>query len=98
MSPETHVLTLMEVATLLRVPKSTVYKLAQNGTVPAFKVGKHWRFLLGDIEAWLRSQGNGPVVTGGESASVRRLGPGLALGQPPDPELPARDAQVLADK
>jgi excisionase family DNA binding protein len=54
----------MEVAALLRVPKSTVYKLAQNGTVPAFKVGKHWRFLLGDIEGWLRNHGNGPLLTG----------------------------------
>jgi excisionase family DNA binding protein len=66
MSPDTQVLTLMEVAALLRVPKSTVYKLAQNGTVPAFKVGKHWRFLLRDIEVWLRSQGKGPVVIGGD--------------------------------
>ena len=66
MSPDTQVLTLMEVAALLRVPKSTVYKLAQNGTVPAFKVGKHWRFLLRDIEVWLRSHGNGPFVPRGE--------------------------------
>jgi len=64
MSPDTEVLTLAEVAVLLRVPKSTVYKLAQNGTVPAFKVGKHWRFLLEDIKGWLRSQGNNPLVTG----------------------------------
>jgi excisionase family DNA binding protein len=69
MSPETQVLTLSEVATLLRVPKSTVYKLAQNGTVPAFKVGKHWRFLLSDIERWLRSQGNGPLVAGAEGGA-----------------------------
>ena len=62
MSPDTQVLTLMEVAALLRVPKSTVYKLAQNRTVPAFKVGKHWRFLLRDVEGWLRSQGNVPLV------------------------------------
>jgi excisionase family DNA binding protein len=66
MSPDTQVLTLAEVAALLRVPKSTVYKLAQNGTVPAFKVGKHWRFLLEDIKSWLRSQGNSPLVTGAE--------------------------------
>jgi excisionase family DNA binding protein len=66
MSPDTQVLTLMEVAALLRVPKSTVYKLAQNGKVPAFKVGKHWRFLLRDIEVWLRSHGNVPFVPGGE--------------------------------
>jgi excisionase family DNA binding protein len=66
MSPDTQVLTLMEVAALLRVPKSTVYKLAQDGRVPAFKVGKHWRFLLRDIEVWLRSHGNAPFVPGGE--------------------------------
>ena len=66
MSPDTQVLTLVEVAALLRVPKSTVYKLAQNGTVPSFKVGKHWRFLLRDIEGWLRSHGNAPDVSRGE--------------------------------
>ena len=66
MSPDTQVLTLMEVAALLRVPKSTVYKLAQNGTVPAFKVGKHWRFLVRDIEVWLRSHGNVSFAPGGE--------------------------------
>ena len=66
MFPDTQVLTLMEVAALLRVPKSTVYKLAQNGTVPAFKVGKHWRFLHRDIEVWLRSRGNAPIAPGGE--------------------------------
>jgi len=66
MSPETQVLTLAEVALLLRVPKSTVYKLAQNHTVPGFKVGKHWRFLLRDIEVWLRSHGNASFVQGGE--------------------------------
>ena len=66
MSPDTQVLTLVEVAALLRVPKSTVYKLAQNGTVPCFKVGKHWRFLLRDIEGWLCSHGNVPGVSKGE--------------------------------
>ena len=67
MSPETQVLTLAEVAAMLRVPKSTVYKLAQNGTVPAFKIGKHWRFLLRDIEAWLRSHGSIGIASGGET-------------------------------
>ena len=64
MSPDTQVLTLVEVAALLRVPKSTVYKLAQNRIVPAFKVGKHWRFLLRDVEGWLRSQRNVVLVSG----------------------------------
>lgn len=56
---QTPVLTLSEVAALLRVPKSTVYKLAQLGRVPAFKVGKHWRFRQRDIERWMGSNGNG---------------------------------------
>jgi excisionase family DNA binding protein len=40
-------------AALLRIPKATMYKLAQLGRVPAFKVGKHWRFLRRDVEEWL---------------------------------------------
>ena len=66
MSSETQVLTLAEVAAMLRVPKSTVYKLAQNGTVPAFKIGKHWRFLLRDIQTWLESHGSIEIVSGDE--------------------------------
>jgi excisionase family DNA binding protein len=50
---------LTEVAALLRVPKSTVYKLAQHHRVPAFKVGKHWRFLQSDIEGWLGADNHG---------------------------------------
>jgi excisionase family DNA binding protein len=65
---ETMVLTLTEVAALLRVPKSTVYKLAQHGRVPAFKVGKHWRFLQRDIEGWL-------VGNSGKSVEGEREGP-----------------------
>jgi excisionase family DNA binding protein len=57
MLPDAQVLTLTEVASLLRVPKSTVYKLAQNAKLPGFKVGKHWRFLLRDIEEWLKNHG-----------------------------------------
>jgi len=47
------ILTVTEMAALLRIPKATMYKLAQLGRVPAFKVGKHWRFLRRDVEEWL---------------------------------------------
>ena len=46
----------MDVARFLRVPKSTVYKLARVGELPASKMGKHWRFLRRDIHEWLRSR------------------------------------------
>jgi excisionase family DNA binding protein len=50
---ETEILTVLEVARFLRVPKSTVYKLARLGQLPASKIGKHWRFLRGDIQDWM---------------------------------------------
>jgi excisionase family DNA binding protein len=53
---EGEILTVMEVARFLRVPKSTVYKLARVGELPASKIGKHWRFLRRDIHDWMRSR------------------------------------------
>ncbi len=50
---EGEILTVPEVARLLRVPKSTVYKLARLGQLPASKIGKHWRFVRRDLEAWV---------------------------------------------
>jgi excisionase family DNA binding protein len=43
-------LTAEEVAAFLRIPLSTVYKLTQDEVLPAFKVGKHWRYRRGAIE------------------------------------------------
>lgn len=51
-----EILTVMEVARFLRVPKSTVYKLARGGELPASKIGKHWRFLRRDIHDWMHSR------------------------------------------
>lgn len=51
-----EILTVMEVARFLRVPKSTVYKLARIGELPASKIGKHWRFLRRDIHDWMHSR------------------------------------------
>ena len=56
MSSESEILTVMEVARFLRVPKSTVYKLARLGQLPASKIGKHWRFLRRDIHDWMHSR------------------------------------------
>jgi excisionase family DNA binding protein len=42
-----------EVAQYLRLPQSTVYKLAQDKVLPGFKVGKHWRFRRESIMEWI---------------------------------------------
>ena len=53
-----EILTVLEVARFLRVPKSTVYKLARLGELPASKIGKHWRFLRRDIQSWMHDRSN----------------------------------------
>ncbi|HPV82933.1 MAG TPA: helix-turn-helix domain-containing protein [Nitrospira sp.] len=53
---EGEILTVSDVARFLRVPKSTVYKLARLGELPASKIGKHWRFLRRDIHDWMHSR------------------------------------------
>jgi excisionase family DNA binding protein len=42
-----------EFAQYLRLPQSTVYKLAQDKVLPGFKVGKHWRFRRESIMEWI---------------------------------------------
>ncbi|TKB72177.1 MAG: helix-turn-helix domain-containing protein [Nitrospira sp.] len=57
-----EILTVQEVAKFLRVPKSTVYKLARLNQLPASKIGKHWRFLRRDIQDWMRTRSSQPVM------------------------------------
>jgi excisionase family DNA binding protein len=47
------VMTVDEVAAYLRIPRSSVYKLAQQGKIPCQKVGRHWRFRRERIDQWL---------------------------------------------
>lgn len=47
------VMTIDELCAYLKVPKSTLYKLAQEGKVPGQKVGRHWRFHRATIDDWL---------------------------------------------
>lgn len=51
------VMTIGELAAYLKISRSTLYKLAQEGKVPGQKVGRHWRFHRETIDRWL-SQGN----------------------------------------
>ena len=51
------VMTIGELAAYLKIPKSTLYKLAQEGKLPGQKVGRHWRFHKAVIERWLAGGG-----------------------------------------
>jgi excisionase family DNA binding protein len=59
-------LTIKEVAELLRVPVSWVYGRTRNrapGRMPGYRLGKYWRFSKAEVLAWVKSQ------RGGSSAS-----------------------------
>ena len=46
-------LTVEEVAKRFGVNATTVYRLVQQGRLPAFKVGNQWRFSETRLEAWI---------------------------------------------
>ena len=58
-----EVMTVEEDAEYLRIPKSSVYKLAQEARIPCQKVGRHWRFHRGALDGWLS---NNPAETAEE--------------------------------
>lgn len=50
------IMTVSELAKYLRLHEQTVYKMAKEGRVPAYKVGNRWRFKKDTIDDWLREQ------------------------------------------
>jgi len=48
-------MTIGELAKYLKISRSTLYKLSQEGKVPAQKVGRHWRFHKDAVDAWLKN-------------------------------------------
>ena len=46
------IMTLEEVAKYLKLKPQTIYTWAQNGKIPAAKLGKEWRFRKSVIDRW----------------------------------------------
>ena len=53
------ILTIREVADYLKVTERTLYRLVQEGKLPAVKVGNSWRFRREDLERWISEQSRG---------------------------------------
>ena len=53
---EARLLTVNEVADLLRVSRLTVYRLIKEGDVPAFKVGRGYRLREEDVHSYLNER------------------------------------------
>lgn len=51
--PDITILTVREAAEYLRVHESSIYRLSKEGKIPAYKVGRGWRFKKDKIDEWL---------------------------------------------
>jgi excisionase family DNA binding protein len=93
-------LTAKEMQELLQVDRSTIYRMAEAGRLPAIKVGKQWRFPGDQVESWLKSQAAAPA---GFPAANGGSGDLLALiqGEPPARDfastLPLDCVQLIQD-
>jgi excisionase family DNA binding protein len=50
------VLKLEELAELLRVHPSTIYRLLRKRKIPGFKLGSEWRFSQKSVERWVKER------------------------------------------
>jgi len=48
--------TVVELASILKLDKTTVYRLIKKQGIPAFKVGQEWRVARSDLDAWIARQ------------------------------------------
>ncbi len=51
-----ELLTAAETCRYLKISARTLYRYIQDRRMPAFKLGKEWRFVRSDLQQWIRSQ------------------------------------------
>jgi excisionase family DNA binding protein len=51
---EIFIMTVHDVASYLRLSEAKVYRLAKEGSVPSFRLGKSWRFRKDLIDEWTK--------------------------------------------
>lgn len=48
-SNQDEIMTIAEVAAYLKISELTTYKFVQEGKIPGFKIGRHWRVKREDL-------------------------------------------------
>jgi len=61
-----EIMTLEETAKYLKIGKSTLYKMAREGKIPAVKIANQWRFRKDDIDKWLQEIRNREIISNKE--------------------------------
>ena len=58
MEGSSEIMTLEETAKYLKIGKSTLYKMAREGKIPAVKIANQWRFRKDEIDEWWKKVRN----------------------------------------
>lgn len=67
-----HLLSVAEVAPLLRKSTCSVYRMAEHELIPAFRIGGAWRFDPSAIAAWLTKKDPSLAVAARQQANAAR--------------------------
>ena len=54
--PKSELMTAEETCRYLKITPRTLYRYLRSRQIPAFKLGKEWRFVRSDLERWIRDR------------------------------------------
>lgn len=77
------IMTVRDVAEYLRVSEAKVYRLAKDGELPVFRIGKAWRFRKDLLDDWLSRSAESSMKAGG--TQPEGAGRGAGSGEVPQP-------------
>ena len=60
---QSELMTAEETCRYLKITQRTLYRYLQNHQIPAFKLGKEWRFVRSDLEQWIRERTRRPLAS-----------------------------------
>ncbi len=94
-------LTTGQVQGLLRVDRTTIYRMVEDGRLPAIRVGKQWRFEKDEIEHWLQDQASPTAAVLAANYASSQVPAALSGGPPASPNLseilPLTCVQLMQD-
>lgn len=61
--PKSELMTAEETCRYLKITSRTLYRYLRNRQIPAFKLGKEWRFVRSDLEQWIRNRTRAPLAS-----------------------------------
>ena len=60
---KSELMTAEETCRYLKITQRTLYRYLQNHQIPAFKLGKEWRFVRSDLEQLIRDRTRRPLAS-----------------------------------